>query len=59
MRATAASPGLEGWRARIDERNSSSIRAFVAAGFYRLPNVKNDTEAYVTFERRNHVGALG
>lgn len=53
VRATAAIPGLMGWRARIDERNFSSIRAFVAAGFSPLPGGKNDTESFLTFERRN------
>lgn len=51
--ATAASHGLTGWRARIDERNSSSIRAFLAAGFLRLPRGNGAEGPFITFERSN------
>lgn len=54
MQATASIPSLKGWRALIDERNSSSIRAFSAAGFSQVPMLGKDKGApYVTFQRGN------
>lgn len=53
MRATSGLPGLQGWRAQIHEGNSSSIRAFSAAGFHRIVMDNNDTAPYLTFKRDN------
>lgn len=51
--ATAGIPALKGWRATIDERNSSSIRAFSASGFSQVPTCKNNGGQYITFQRGN------
>lgn len=51
VRETSSLAGLRGWRARIDPRNTRSVRAFGAAGFSIAPESPGDGDSWLILER--------